>query len=515
MSPVTNARVAAGVAAAVAIVLAVVQLRHGVLQLLDTASYVSGARALGAGDPLTTTLAPSFSNFSMIDVLDRGGTLPFVDFPIGYPLLAGPLALVTGGKGSLAVLVTLATGALAALIVLAPGVPRHRGTAWLRAAFAVALVCLPMYRLVVQGGLSEPLFCAVIVGLAGALVRYRRDGSAFGWACVLAGAAGLLRFVGGVVVLMPAIEHYRRHRDPKRALLVLAGCVTPVALNVVLAGAAGGGHTTHWHGLGVDDWHTLGRSTAGWFSTHTGVLAQTLLKVGDALPWWAATVAVVWAVAVVVGLAAWVGLPALRRLPDALVVGLAMAGLLTLALLAGMALFDALATPDNRIMLPAGVVTLCALVWSVDLALERMWIPAVVLGAWALLATAPWDAGATFGNADDRLPAARQFRDLDADVIITNDADGVYWETGIPTAYLPPPRVQLTNELVDRAALFEQLPCALERGRGVVIVFEGAFFGVDPETQSFLDGLVSDGRVIPSGFEGGTVYAPSPAACAL
>src|SRR6187455_1567574 len=103
MSPVNNARLAAGVAAVAAVVVAVVQLRHGVLQLLDTGSYVSGARALRAGHPFTTTLAPSFSNFSLLDVLDRGGRLPFVDFPIGYPLVAGPVALVTGAKGSLAV----------------------------------------------------------------------------------------------------------------------------------------------------------------------------------------------------------------------------------------------------------------------------------------------------------------------------------------------------------------------------------------------------------------------------
>jgi hypothetical protein len=513
MTPVTNARVAAGVAAVASVALAVVQLRHGVLQLLDTGSYVSGARALRAGHPFTTTLAPSFSNFSVLDVLDRGGRLPFVDFPIGYPLLAGPVALAVGAKGSLALLVTLATGAMAAAIVLAPGVPEHRSTPWLRAAFAAALVCLPVYRLVVQGGLSEPLFCAVVVGLAGALVRYRRDGSAFGWACVLAGAAGLLRFVGGVVAVMPALEHYRRHRNAGRALLVFAGCVAPVALNVVLAGAAGGGHTTHWHGLGVQDWRLVGRSAAGWFSTRTGDLAQTLLKVGDALPWWAAVVAVVWALACVAALAMWIGLLAQRRTPDPLVVGLAMAGLLTVALLAGMALFDALATPDNRIMLPAGIVTLCALVWSVDVAVQRVWVPALALGAWVLLATAPWHAGSTFGSTD-RLPVARQFRDLDARVIVTNDADGVYWETGIPSAYLPPPRMSLTDEPVDRAALYQQLPCALERGHGVVIVFEGAFFGVDPQTQSFLDGLVSDGRLVPDSFEGGTIYESSPTACA-
>jgi hypothetical protein len=190
-----------------------------------------------------------------------------------------------------------------------------------------------------------------------------------------------------------------------------------------------------------------------------------------------------------------------------------MAGLLTVALLAGMALFDALATPDNRIMLPAGIVTLCALVWSVDVAVQRVWVPALALGAWVLLATAPWHAGSTFGSTD-RLPVARQFRDLDARVIVTNDADGVYWETGIPSAYLPPPRMSLTDEPVDRAALYQQLPCALERGHGVVIVFEGAFFGVDPQTQSFLDGLVSDGRLVPDSFEGGTIYESSPTACA-
>ncbi len=69
MTPAGNARLAAGAAAVAAVALAVVQVRHGVLQLLDTGSYVSGAKALRAGHPFTTTLAPSFSNFSVLDVL--------------------------------------------------------------------------------------------------------------------------------------------------------------------------------------------------------------------------------------------------------------------------------------------------------------------------------------------------------------------------------------------------------------------------------------------------------------
>ncbi|MEZ5215503.1 MAG: hypothetical protein R2715_02660 [Ilumatobacteraceae bacterium] len=99
------------VAAALGALVALIQLRHGVLQILDTGSYVSGVQAIRDGHPYTSTIAPSFSNFDVIEFLDRGGRLPFVDFPVGYITLAGPFSFVLGARRALAFVTVLATAA--------------------------------------------------------------------------------------------------------------------------------------------------------------------------------------------------------------------------------------------------------------------------------------------------------------------------------------------------------------------------------------------------------------------
>ncbi len=360
--------VAAGIGAAI---VAIVQLREGVLQILDTGSYLSGAQGLRDGHPLTSTLAPSFSNFSVIEVLERGGRLPFVDFPIGYATVAGLLSFVLSARGALGFLVVAATAALAVALVIGPAPPRARSTLWFRAAFAVAVSALPVYRLVVQGALSEPLFCAVLVGFIASLARYRRDGTRFWLACALGASLGLLRFLGGGLAVLPAIERYRRTRQLQPSLLVGVLCLTPVAVNVVIAGAAGGGHTSAWHGIDGRDLKLVGRSLAGMFDATTGDLARTLLQVGDSLPWWGYPIALVWVAGVVVALGQFLGLVRTAVLPVPLELALVGAGLLTAGLLAGIAGFDALATPDNRIMLPAGLLSLCGVVWCVELAGRR------------------------------------------------------------------------------------------------------------------------------------------------
>lgn len=497
-------------AALVAAVVAAVQLRDGVLQILDTGSYLSGAQAIRDGHLFTSTVAPSFSNFSVIEVLERGGRLPFVDFPIGYVSVAGLLSFVLGARAALGTVVVLATAAFAAAVVLGPAAPRHAATWWFRAAFAALVVGLPVYRLVVQGVLSEPLFCAVLVAAVATLTRYRQTGRGFVAACVLAAALGLLRFLGGGLAVLPAIEHYRRNRAWRPALAAAVACVAPVVLNVLLAGAAGGGHTNHWHGIERRDLRLVGRSIAGLLDASTGDLARTLLRVGDSLPWWGYPVAVVWAAAVVLAFTQFAGLLRRRVLPDALELCLTAAGVLTLALLAGIAAFDALATPDNRIMLPAGLLTLCGLVWWVDVAGRRMAAAAAVLALWATTAVRPWDVGHLF-TQPDRLAAAETFRDLDARVVVTNDADGFHFHTGIPAAYLPPERMSLTDEPVDRAALFEALPCALWANGGVVVVFPNAMFGVLGEAE--LDALAAKGRLAVDAGQAGVVYRPTGAGC--
>ena len=490
-------------AAVLAGVVALIQLRQGVLQILDTGSYLSGAAAFRSGHPLTSTLAPSFSNFDVIQFLERGGRLPFVDFPIGYATVSGILGLVVGARRALALVVIVATAALAALIVIGPKQGRYAATPVMRGVFAVLVVGLPVYRLVVQGALSEPLFCAVLVAFAIQLLRYRASGDGLRPMAILGGSLGLLRFLGGSLAVLPAIEHYRRNRDVGKALGLAAACAAPTALNVLWAGAVGGGHTSAWHGLDRRDFRLVARSISGMFEAHTGDLARTLLSVGDQLPWWGKPVGLLWAAAVVLAAAQYLGVLRRTVLPLPLEICLTLAGLLTVTLLAGLAAFDALATPDNRIMLPAGLLTLCGIVWSVDLPARRGWLAVVAVGLWALPAVRPWDVGHLF-DQPGRLDGASQFAGLDASVIVSNDADGVYFSTGKPAVYLPPDRMALTDEPVDRAALFAALPCALAENDGAVVVFPNAMFGVLGQEE--LDQLVSDGQLVMDARRGGVVY---------
>ncbi|NDH47869.1 MAG: hypothetical protein EBX99_08515, partial [Acidimicrobiia bacterium] len=71
--------VAGAVSATAAIVVGLVQFRHGIVHLLDTVSYWSGAQAVADGHPFTSRLAPSFSNFDAVEFVQRGGRIPFVD----------------------------------------------------------------------------------------------------------------------------------------------------------------------------------------------------------------------------------------------------------------------------------------------------------------------------------------------------------------------------------------------------------------------------------------------------
>jgi hypothetical protein len=516
---------AAAAAAAVAAGVAALQLRGGIVPMLDTVTYWSGAKATASGRPLTTTVAASFSHFSPIEFLERGGRLPFVDFPVGYSTAAGVLAVVLGASGAMVALTVVAAAALAAIVVVGPRAPADPWLAVTRGVVAVGIVGLPVFRLVTQAALSEPLFCVAALGLVAAVLRYRRSGRAAALMGACATACGLLRFVGAGLVVLPALEMYRRERSQGRgrALWRAAGWGTvwaaPAAANALWGGAVGGGHVWGWRGFDRNDVVSFGRSVAGWFERGYGDARLTFFGADRTPSWLAWTIVAVWLAAVAVAVVAWL----LDRawLPEPLTLCLVAAGLLTAALAGGMALFDSLVFPDNRLMLPAGVLTLCGLLWS--------WAPsgrrAAVAGlgavlVWLWVATGPLAAplGASqrgwlerFSDSATEPAYAAAVRDEPAAVVLSNDADGVAWHTGTRAAYLPQRTRALTGETVDVAAEYAALPCALLRSGGVVVFLDGALLGMDARDP--LEALVQDGRLRAQDVPGATVYRAAPTAC--
>ena len=229
-----------GVATLTAIVVGIVQYRHGVVHLLDTVTYWSGIDAISRGDLFRTGLAPSFSNFSAAEFAGRGGDLPFVDFPIGYPLVAGVIAWFTDARRAMEIVCLVSLAVVAALTV---GIDRRYGStrAWSLAAFAALMTTTPTMRLVTQGALSEPLFCAVAVALVASLAHHR-NGGPFTPVAVLASLIGLLRFIGAPLALVAGWEMWRRTGDRARSAVVTLLMLAPAAANIVLARLAGGGH---------------------------------------------------------------------------------------------------------------------------------------------------------------------------------------------------------------------------------------------------------------------------------
>jgi hypothetical protein len=498
-----------GAAALAAVGLAIVQLRTGIIPVLDTVSYWSGTRAVSQGHPFTLTVSPSFSDFGPIDLLQRGGRLPFVDFPFGYPTLAGVLAVLTGARLAMMAVTVAAAAALAALVV-ASSPDRRTVARWATAAAVVGMIGMPATRLTIQGTMSEPLFVILAVGVVVAADRHRQGGT--WWPVVaLTMAAGAVRFVGAPLALLVGVEHWRRHRRLGPALGWTALAAAPAVVNAAWASAAGGGHASGWRGIEHRDVEVFVRSIAGWFDADQGDVVRAIFGIGDPA-WWAWPVALGWVAVVGWALAGFVGLA--PRLPSRAELCLVAAGLITVALAGAMVWFDALVRPDNRVMLPAGILTLCAIVWSVPPRVTRRWAPTAcaALAVWLVAATAPtaWPDLADIGG-DDLSPMIAAVRALEPGIVITDVADRMHWETGIPAGYTPQPVKALSGEPVDVAAVYAQLPCELLRADGIVALADQSLFGVG--AREALDEQVAAGRLDVSTVPGGRVYVPTSAAC--
>ena len=500
-------------AALAAVVVGLVQFRHGIVHLLDTVSYWSGAQAVADGHPFTTRLAPSFSNFSAVEFAERAGRIPFVDFPVAYPLSAGTLGAVIGVRRAMQLLCILALAAIAWSIVAGADrrIPARR--TWFMALAGLLVVMLPASRLVTQGALSEPLFCAVALWLVVALARFR-DGGEFRPVFVLGTLVGLLRFIGAPLVVLVAWEHHRRHRDARKAALIASSMVAPAAVNALWASLSGGGHNAGWRGLQRADVDTLVRSIGGWFDSRQGDLRRTYFTL-DGPSWWSWLVALAWFALLLFAL---IGL--LRRngrLPAAAELALVAAGIVTAGLVAGMAGFDGLVIADNRLMLPSGVLTVAALFWTALANHDRLarrglaFVPMVALIAWTVSAVDPRNVTESFSDNSGPRSYSVAAADLGASVVVSNDADALHWDTGIPAAYAPLAVKPLTGEVVDEVPLYEQLPCALLRNDGVVVLSPEATFSV--VNRDLLDAQVDAGRFTFEAVTGADVYRPTDDAC--
>ena len=492
-------------------VVAAIQLRDGIVPLLDTVTYWSGAEAVAAGRPFTTDLAPSFSNFDALQFLERGGRLPFVDFPVGYPFLAGALGTLIGVRLAMHLLVVVAVAAVASLVVLGDV---RRGSerpdtwrlAWL-ATFGVAVAALPTMRLVTQGALSESLFCASVLGLVVALSRYRNGGR---WwpVAVLVVVTSLLRFIGAPLALVAGWEMFRRTGDRTRALVTSTILMVPAAGNIVLASANGGGHNAGWRGLDRVDFEVFARSVGGWFDSRQGDIRRTYFT-DEGPSWWSWIVALAW-----IGTMAVVVFGYLRgrsRLPATSQIALVASAVITSGLVAGMMGFDALVIADNRLMLPSGVLTLSALVWAIPTTRRTLVVASLASVLWLAVAVDPSNLSERFSD-DDTTPAySKVAAELGVSIVITNDADGVHWDTGLPAAYAPTPVKMLTGETVDVETIHRRLPCALAKADGAVVVSDQAmFFAAD---LARLDAEVDAGRLNRSETPGVLVYRPTASAC--
>ena len=509
---------AGGLAALGATLIGIVQLRNGIVHLLDTVTYWSGAEAVASGRPFTTTLAPSFSNFDALEFLERGGRLPFVDFPIGYPLVAGVFGALVGVRSAMQIMVVVALAIVAALVVIGDRAPRTSPSSresrpvdvirlvWL-AALGAALVALPTTRLVTQGVLSETLFCASVIALVISLARYR-DGGSWWPVASLTVITSLLRFIGAPLALLAGWEHWRRTGDKRGSVSRTALLMVPAGSNIVLASAFGGGHNAGWRGLDRLDIEVFTRSVGGWFDSRQGDLRRTYFT-GDGPAWWAWIVATLWLATLAVVLVGY--LRGRSRLPAVSQLALTASGIVTTGLVAGMMGFDALVIADNRLMLPSGILTIVAIAWAVPRSRRALSIAGVVTLAWIATAVDPFSITERFSDDAGAKPYSIAALETGASVIISNDADGVHWDTRTPAAYAPTQVKMLTGEEIDVESIYARLPCALLKADGAVVLSDQAmFFAAD---LSLLDREVDNGRLTRTDEVGSIVYEPTDSAC--
>ena len=330
---------------------------------------------------------------------------------------------------------------------------------------------------------------------------------------VLTIAAGLLRFIGAPLALLSGWERYKRTQQKLSSALWSLALMLPAALNILLATGAGGGHNAGWRGLGRQDMDVFVRSIGGWFDAKQGDLRRTYFT-AEGPSWWSWVIALMWLALVIFAVIHLIQRS--NRLPATAEIALVASGIISLGLIAGMMGFDALVIADNRLMLPTGILTLAALSWIISDQVQQrgraLFIPAaLLLVIFTICAVRPWNVGESFSDSSELKSYSQAALDSGAVVIISNDADAVHWDTGLPTAYAPLPIQALTGQAQDVAPLYANLPCALWRANGAVVLSDGVTFsGADID---LLNDQVDAGRLTLTSSNGASVYLPTARAC--
>jgi len=135
----------------------------------------------------------------------------------------------------------------------------------------------------------------------------------------------------------------------------------------------------------------------------------------------------------------------------------------------------------------------------------------VALILFSLFAVRPWNITESFSDSSELKPYSIAALQSGAKIIITNDADAIHWDTGLPAAYAPLPVKALTGEAQDVTALYEALPCALLQHDGAVVLSDAmTFSGAD---IGLLAQQVDGGRLTLEEFDGASVYFATDSAC--
>ncbi len=497
----------AWVVAVAAAVVAVLSLRQGIVPTGDAVSYWSAATQVRDLHPLTTRLVPGFSHVDLTRFVDGGGRIPVADFPFGYPLVAGLGGFLAGVKPAMAAVTVAAAAAVGYLVVAGPSPARSAGSVLVRAGVGVGVVGWPVSRALHGAALPEPLFGALVLATAVAMLRARRGPDAGWWPAVWAGAAGLVRFQGLAVGAVVVVDELRRHRDVRRGLRVAIVALGPPLANVAFTAVVGSGRALGWYSLGRDDLELAAASITEWFTRAAPSIGE-VFRPAAGTSWWTVAVLAAWCMlAAVAAVAWWRG----RGLPEVLAVPLVLALAQLVMTVATMATADALVVLEARIMWPLGVLTLAGLAWAADELAPRFapWA-AVVAGLWFVSSTAAWTWADTSSAASP--PAVAVVRDSGARLVVSNSADPLHWATGVPAAPLPPAVDAQSGRRRDQDAAYDVLPCDLERGGGIAVIDRSSYLPAADALER-LDALVALDRLIAHDAPSTRWYEPGPLAC--
>jgi hypothetical protein len=130
---------------------------------------------------------------------------------------------------------------------------------------------------------------------------------------------------------------------------------------------------------------------------------------------------------------------------------------------------------------------------------------------WGAAAARPWNALERFSDIHRPIAISQVAADFDVEIVISNDADGIHWDTGRPAAYTPMPVKPLTGEIVDDVEIYRLLPCPLLEARGAIVISNDATFST--VNREALDGLTAKGALRKVTQDRATVFLPTDRAC--